>query len=294
MTKRAKAADLTAEKTLPISREVPNSLWSKRHFLTGFRRDQYTMTDSLLRRRSADIADIEALAWTKNLDEKAESTLGQQIYQELERRILLGEWLPNTKVTLRTLALSLNTSMQPVREALGRLVAASALEATPNRAFRVPELDRAAADEIWSLRLLLEGEAAARFAARRDPKACERLAAATDACRAINYGRDLKATMGAIAAWNSSIIQAAGSQLLYDTVRRLYLRCAPFLAHSLSAPVAHDEEFLSFILHIQDELTLAITAGDAAAARYLRCADLRSFQRYLYERIGWSSPSAPA
>ena len=188
------------------------------------------------------------------MDEKAESTLGQQIYQELESRILLGEWLPNTKVTLRTLALSLNTSMQPVREALGRLVAASALEATPNRAFRVPELDRAAADEIWSLRLLLEGEAAARFAARRNSKACERLAAATDACRTIDYGRDLKATMGAIAAWNSSIIQAAGSQLLYDTVGRLYLRCAPFLAHSLSAPVAHDEEFLSFILHIQDEL----------------------------------------
>ena len=98
------------------------------------------MTDGLLRRRSVD---LEALTWTKNLDDKAEGTLGQQIYQELERRILLGEWLPNTKVTLRTLALSLNTSMQPVREALGRLVAASVLEATPNRAFRVPELDRA-------------------------------------------------------------------------------------------------------------------------------------------------------
>jgi GntR family transcriptional regulator, colanic acid and biofilm gene transcriptional regulator len=124
------------------------------------------MTDGLLRLGSADIG---ALAWTKNLDKRAESTLGQQIYQQLEGRILLGEWLPNTKVTLRTLALSLNTSMQPVREAVGRLVVASALEATPNRAFRVPELDRAAADEIWSLRLLLEGEAAARFAARRDP-----------------------------------------------------------------------------------------------------------------------------
>ena len=114
---------------------------------------------------------------------------------DLESKLLLGEWLPNTKVTLRTLALSLNTSMQPVREAVGRLVAASALEATPNRAFRVPELDRAAADEIWSLRFLLEGEAAARFAARRDPKACERFTAATDACRVIDYGRDLRATM---------------------------------------------------------------------------------------------------
>ena len=224
-------------------------------------------------------------------DAHAESTLGQQIYRQLERKILLGEWLPNDKVTLRTLALSLNTSMQPVREAVGRLVSASALETAPNRAFRVPELNRAAADEIWSLRLLLEGEAAARFAARRDDVACRRLAAATDACRAIDYGHDLRATMGAISAWNASIIQAAGSQLLYDTIVRLYLRYAPFLAHALSVPIPHDQEFLSYILHIQDELRLAIQTGDAMAARHLRCADLRSFQRYLYERIGWSSPS---
>ncbi len=188
------------------------------------------MTDALLRGNSAD---IKALAWAKNLDKKVESTLGQQIYQQLERRILLGEWLPDAKVTLRTLALSLNTSMQPVREAVGRLVDASALEATPNRAFRVPKLDRAAADEIWSLRLLLEGEAAARFAARRDPRACDRLAAATDACRAIDYGRDLNATMGAIAVWNSSIVQAAGSQLLYDTV---WSALSPMCA--LSCPLA--------------------------------------------------------
>jgi GntR family colanic acid and biofilm gene transcriptional regulator len=243
-------------------------------------------------RRLYQNPDFEALAWTRNLTTKVESTLGQQIYQQLERKILLGEWLPNTKVTLRTLALSLNTSMQPVREAVGRLVAASALETMPNRAFLVPELDRAAADEIWSLRLLLEGEAAARFAARPDPRACARLAAATEACREIDYGRDLKATMGAITAWNLSIIEAAGSQLLYDTVVRLYLRYAPFLAHALSAPMAHDEEFLSFILHIQVELSLAIKTGDVAAARYLRCVDLRSFQRYLYERIGWTCPAA--
>jgi|GEM_PF-33809 len=230
----------------------------------------------------------------RRVDARAEGTLGQQIYQQLEGKILLGEWLPNDKITLRTLALSLNTSMQPVREAVGRLVAASALEAAPNRAFRVPELNREAADEIWSLRLLLEGEAAARFAARKDPSACRRLAEATDACRAIDFGRDLRATMGAITAWNASIVQAAGSQLLYDDIMRLYLRYAPFLAHALGMPVPHDEEFLSFILHIQDELRLAIQAGDAAAARYLRCADLRSFQRYLYQRIGWSSPSSIA
>jgi hypothetical protein len=32
-----------------------------------------------------------------------------------------------------------------------------------------------------------------------------------------------------------------------------------------------------------------ISSGDSAAAGYLRCADLRSFRRYLCQRIGWSS-----
>jgi hypothetical protein len=68
-----------------------------------------------------------------------------------------------------------------------------------------------------------------------------------DACRAIEYGHGLKATMRAIATGNSSIIQAAGPRQLYDAVGRRYLRYAPFLAHALSVPVAHDEEFLSFV-----------------------------------------------
>ena len=49
-------------------------------------------------------------------------TLAQLVYDQLESRILAGQWLPDTKVSLRTLAGSLNTSMQPGRGAVGRLL----------------------------------------------------------------------------------------------------------------------------------------------------------------------------
>jgi GntR family colanic acid and biofilm gene transcriptional regulator len=208
-------------------------------------------------------------------------TLARQVYQELESRILDGQWLPNTKVSLRTLAISLNTSMQPVREAVGRLVAASALEITPGRAIRVPPLDRGVADEIWSMRLLLEGEAAARFAARQRAEEARRLFDYTRSLRSFRYGIDLQPTMRVIMAWNRDLVEGSASPILIEMVSRLRLRYAPFLAD------AFDEEFLQFTLHIQDELVLAIESGDAAAARHLRCADLRSFQRYLYSRKGW-------
>jgi DNA-binding GntR family transcriptional regulator len=214
-------------------------------------------------------------------------TLARQVYQELESRILDGQWLPNTKVSLRTLAISLNTSMQPVREAVGRLVAASALEITPGRAIRVPPLDRGVADEIWSMRLLLEGEAAARFAARQRAEEAHRLFDYTRSLRSFRYGIDLQPTMRVIMAWNRDLVEGSASPILIEMVSRLRLRYAPFLADALSLDLPFDEEFLQFTLHIQDELVLAIESGDAAAARHLRCADLRSFQRYLYSRKGW-------
>lgn len=216
-----------------------------------------------------------------------DGTLGQQIYGQLERKILHGEWLPNTKVSLRTLALSLNTSMQPVREALGRLVAASALEMTPGRAFRVPSLDRQVVDEIWSLRLLLEGETAACCARRAKEIDTRQIGLHSRAVRNFLYGRDLQATMSAVMAWNTDLIMGSGSPILIDIVMRLCLRYAPFMAYALSTTAPHDEKFLQFTLHIQDELVMAIEAGDAPGARHLRCADIRSFQRYLYDRIGW-------
>ena len=223
---------------------------------------------------------------TADSNEGDDITLGQQVYQDLEARLLAGELLPGTKVTLRKLAIELATSMQPVREAVARLVAASALEMTANRSIRVPLLDRALADEIWSMRLLMEGEAAARFAARQVPEEAQRLFAPTRRMRT-TLGTHTIPTMKAMMVWNRGLAQGSASPLLIEMIRGLHLRYAPFLAYVLGVDRPHDQEFLQFTLHIQDELVLAIEAGDAAAARHLRCADLRSFQRYLYSRIDW-------
>lgn len=215
-------------------------------------------------------------------------TLAQQVYQALESRIVDGDWLPDTRVSLRTLALSLSTSMQPVREAVGQLVGAKALEMTPGRSIRVPVLDRALADELWSMRLLLEGEAAARFAARRCRDEAHRLFGYTRTLRSFRFGADLKPTMETIMAWNRDLALGSASPILIETIMGLRLRYAPFVAHALSIDLPFDDDFRQFTLHIQDELILAVESGDAAAARHLRCADLRSFQRYLYSRMGWA------
>jgi DNA-binding GntR family transcriptional regulator len=248
----------------------------------------------LPRARPAATADRpDGLAVEPLAGEADGQTLARQVYRTLEGRILAGDWLPGTRVSLRSLAGSLDTSMQPVREAVGRLVAASALELRPGRAISVPEMTRSLADEIWSMRLLLEGEAAARFAARRQSEetraeAARALFGHTRALRQLRYGVDLAPTMRALMAWIGDLAEGSGSPILTDAILRLRLRVAPFFAEALSVALPHDDEFLQFTVHIQDELVLAIAAGDAEAARHLRCADMRSFQRYLYSRKGWS------
>jgi DNA-binding GntR family transcriptional regulator len=214
-------------------------------------------------------------------------TLSQQVYQDLETQLLSGRLLPDTQLSLRTLAISHNTSMQPIRDAVSRLVGLSALELAPGRSIRVPVLSRRDADEIWSMRLLLEGAAAESFAARNRPEEARRLRDHTKTLRRHGFGRDIEPTMRALIKWNRDLLLGSGSALLIEFVSRLFLRYAPFLARALSNEAPHDENFLQFTLHIQDELILAIEKGDAVGARNLRCADLLSFKRYLYSRNGW-------
>ncbi|MCM2476386.1 GntR family transcriptional regulator [Rhizobium sp. CG5] len=215
------------------------------------------------------------------------STLADHVYRELETWIVEGVWLAETRISLRKIATQLNTSMQPVREAVSKLVADSALEVIPGRSVRVPQLSREEADELWAIRMLLEGEAAAQFAARKCPEEARRLYEHTNIMRVHYPKRDTTATMRAIRAWNIALIHGSKSPVLIDMVMRLRLRYAPFIASSLAVDLPHEPDFLSFTLHIQDELVMAIEAGDSAAARHLRCSDLRSFQRYLYSRRGW-------
>jgi GntR family transcriptional regulator, colanic acid and biofilm gene transcriptional regulator len=233
---------------------------------------------------SSDLAlEVETVELERLVRAGERGTLAQQAYRELESRIRTGQWLPNTKVSLRTLAQSLKTSMQPVRDAVGRLVAASALEMVPGRSIRVPVLTRKQADEIWSMRLLLEGEAAAR-----KPGAEVRLLFEhTRTLRSLRYGIDVEATMRSLMDWNDDLRRGLDAPILLDMISRIYLLSAPFIAQAFTMPVPHGENFVQFTIQIQDELILAIEQGDAEAARHLRCADLRSFQRYIYSRHGW-------
>jgi len=219
---------------------------------------------------------------------KSANTLSVQVYEGLQQRLLAGELYPGAKLSLRSLAASFGTSMQPVRDAVSSLVAEEALEITPGRVIQVPALDRTVCDDIWLLRSLTEGEAAALFAQRAPESDFEALQGLTDAVRRAYRGGDTSEHMLAFHDFSFFIADRSGSPMLAALIRRLRARNAPIIALALSATVPEEPDFMEFSTHIMEELALAARTRDPGRVRDLRRVDILTYQRYLYARLGWT------
>ncbi|TSJ60172.1 GntR family transcriptional regulator [Starkeya sp. 3C] len=221
------------------------------------------------------------------------STLSDQVYSAIRQDMLDGKMLPGAKVSLRSLATTYGTSMQPVREAVARLVADDALEVTPARTIQVPLLERAQCDEVWSLRALLEGEAAALFTLRATEPDFDRLQELTRASHHAQFHGTPAEHMRSIHNWAFFVSEHCGSPLLASLIRTMRLRGAPMMARALHAPMVQDPAFLEFTNQIMQEIVLALRTRDGARVRDLRRVDILSYQRYLYSRLGWTLDKTP-
>ena len=96
---------------------------------------------------------------------------GQIVYEELRRRILELELEPGTRLFEPQLALELQVSRTPLREALRLLLAEDLLDQLPTGGMVVRPLSRRDVDELYGVRGGLEGVIAARAAQRCDDAA---------------------------------------------------------------------------------------------------------------------------
>ncbi|HEU4381810.1 MAG TPA: hypothetical protein VFR73_24835 [Hyphomicrobiaceae bacterium] len=167
--------------------------------------------------------------------------------------------------------------MQPIREAASRLAAEGALELAPNRLIRVPCFSRSQTDELWSMRVLLDGYVAALFATGPNRKRSRDWLQSTRACVLDMRPTTGNAFMPDAQAWGLTSAAGVRAPLFEATIVNLRRRSAPHLAASLFAEAPDDPAFFQFTVHIQDELVLAVRTRAAERARELaprRPADL--------------------
>lgn len=204
------------------------------------------------------------------------TTLNEEIYEAICGALRDGRLRPGEAISVRDLAAAVNTSPMPVREALRRLEAQGVLdEPTPGRAVSVPGMVRAQIDEIYTIRMELEGLAAercARAAKEADVAAVEAAYAAMD--RAFR-DRDAAGFMETNHAFHMAIYAGAHMPRLLAMIEPLWLRISPHLWSLV------EDRHLKFSMDQHEAALTALRARDGAGLRAAITQDIAEAKRKL-------------
>lgn len=204
-------------------------------------------------------------------------SLGEQVYNQLRGMLVVGDFHPGEKVTLRTLAEALGTSPMPVRDALRQLMVEQAIELLPNRTFRVPVMTRKRFIEIRNIRLKLECMAAMEAARRIDEKKLAEIRQISqwfdEEC-----DREVPDRNGLIRAnqqFHFSIYRASEMEVLVQIIEGLWTQIGPVLNLDIAegseriankVPVEHHNALLEAIADRNPRAAGAALAMDIRAA----------------------------
>lgn len=212
-----------------------------------------------------------------------DETLGARVLNDLRRQLITGLLAPGDRLSLRSVAEQQRTSMQPVRDAVARLVAERALEVTPKRSVQVPLLSAPRFAELTAIRLAIEGFAVEQAAHRRgggERAALRRHEAAfrRQGGRAVP---DLDAAIVANANLHFAVYRGAGMPALTAIIEGLWLRIGPVLNLDMRAGGRLES---GVALRCHADLLAAIVAGDAATARAALHEDISSTAAFIAGR----------
>ncbi|GAA4322342.1 GntR family transcriptional regulator [Actinomadura luteofluorescens] len=137
-----------------------------------------------------------------------------RVYARLRADILDGVHPPGARIGEAELAEATGSSRTPVREALRQLEAKGLVEVLPHRGARVPDWTPEDLEEIYDLRMLLEGAAARRAAARvtdADADRMDELCALMEEAVEPGAGQDLDRVAELNAEFHDIVRSAAAS-----------------------------------------------------------------------------------
>ncbi|MEV0369380.1 GntR family transcriptional regulator [Streptomyces sp. NPDC050636] len=143
-------------------------------------------------------------------------SLREQIREHILEGIVSGRWQPGERIVERRIAVELEVSQTPVREALRELESLQLIESAPNKGVRVRNLTADDLKESYPVRAGLE-QVAAELAAGRlaeDTAALEREVASL---READRAGDGEAQVRHTVAFHREIVRAAGNSVLLHT-----------------------------------------------------------------------------
>ncbi|MBO8202046.1 GntR family transcriptional regulator [Streptomyces smyrnaeus] len=143
-------------------------------------------------------------------------SLREQIREHLVEGIVSGRWKPGERIVERRIAVELEVSQTPVREALRELETLRLIESAPNKGVRVRELSAADLEEIYPVRAGLE-QIAAELAVPRLAGDVTALRPHVAALYEADRRGDGEAQVRHTVAFHRELVRAAGNSVLLHT-----------------------------------------------------------------------------
>ena len=211
----------------------------------------------------------------------ARATLRDHASAGLRDLLISGRLAPGDKLSVRDLAASLDVSPMPVREAVHRLVAERALEVRPQSAVRVPLMSRARFVELKTIRVNLEGMAAASAALRVTARELAGIQRHHERFREL--ARRARPDPGAVIRANQqlhfAVYRSAHMPTLLRLIESLWLQIGPVLNLDLRTSPRRLHAMGGNDSHAR--LVAALSRRDAAAARRALIRDIEDAAAYI-------------
>jgi DNA-binding GntR family transcriptional regulator len=218
-------------------------------------------------------------------------TVHEQVYRELRRALIYGQFMPGQVLNIRELATKLQVSTMPVRDALSRLMSERAVEARANRSVRVPLISASRLNDLKRVRLMIEGEALERAAPNLT--AADFLAARLairdyDSALTPIEAMSVEGIVKANKSFHFRLYEASGSSVLLPFIESLWLQSGPMIR---AAVAIYDPDGETNPPHYHLDIIEALERGDLARARRALELDISRGFRLLESLL--SHPTGP-
>lgn len=189
-------------------------------------------------------------------------TVQQQTVEKLRAAIITGMFKPGDRLLEAELCDLLGVSRPSVREALRSLEAERLVSIVPNKGPHIPVLTWEHATEIYEVRALLEGEAAALAAKRTSAAEVKKMRASLTTFKKAVSANDSAAQVMSSAAFYAALLHMCGNRIIEETLNGLLARINFLRASSMSMPFR-----AKISLQEMSAILDAVEAGDSEGAR---------------------------
>lgn len=214
----------------------------------------------------------------------APRTVQQEVVEKLRLAILSGVFQPGSRLVETQLCSSLGVSRPSLREALRSLQAERLIEIVPNRGPQIPVLSWRDAEEIYEVRELLEGEAAARCATTISKPDLDELSDQLERFRRACRRNDPVERINTATEFYAIILRNCGNKIIEEIEGGLLARVNFLRARSMSLPNRVKDSYSEM-----NAIFVAIKNRDAEKARKVarqHVANARNSAKRAFEKIG--------